>query len=70
MRNLQARGLHEAAEVLGIGALHDVAASTEGLATAWEALSAEHDLDALASAVRALHSQEVETVENLKALLL
>jgi len=60
LRHLQAQGLREAG-------LAELAARTEQLAREWQALP---DADDLASAVRALHAKEVETVEIMKALLL
>ena len=70
LRTLQARGLHEAADLLGLAPLHDVAERTEALARGWEALAGHTDLTALATRVRALHEQEAETYETLRALLL
>jgi hypothetical protein len=67
LRNLQARGLDEAADLLHLPTLHDVAAETRRLAAGWEALIAADDR---ATAVRALHAKEVETREILRALLL
>jgi hypothetical protein len=70
LRNLHARGLHEAAGVLGLEALHDLAGTTTELAAGWDALAAETEPDALAARVRDLHAREIAARENLKALLL
>jgi hypothetical protein len=60
LRRLQAQGLREAG-------FDELATRTDELAREWQALP---DASDLASAVRALHAKEVETVEILKALLL
>ncbi len=43
---------------------------TEALARGWDALAEQTDLGALAERVRALHEQEAEAYESLRALLL
>ncbi len=70
LRTLQARGLHEAADVLDLPPLHDVAERTGALAREWEALAEQTDLTELATRVRALYEREAEAYESLRALLL
>ena len=68
LRNLQAQGLREAADLLGLPELLGVAELTADLAEEWEALAADHD--DLANRVRALYAQETAAYETLQALLL
>ncbi len=70
LRTLQARGLHEAADVLGLAPLHDIAERTEALAREWEAVAGQTDLTVLATRVRALCEQEAKGYATLRALLL
>jgi hypothetical protein len=68
LRNLQAQGLREAADVLGLPDLLHVAELTADLAREWEALAADHD--DLATRVRTLYAHESAAYETLRALLL
>ena len=71
LRNLQASGLHEAAEVLELPQLHDIAEATGELAASWEALAdAERDLHTLAACVSSLYAREIAVRDSVIALLL
>jgi hypothetical protein len=70
LRHLQARGLHEAADVLGLAALHDVADATAALGERWDELASQTDLGVLAERVRGINADEIGTREKMKALLL
>jgi Domain of unknown function (DUF4872) len=69
MRPMQARALREAAALLDIPALLDVADRTDSLAAGWNALPAEPPLDELQRLVFDLYAEELATRESLAAVL-
>lgn len=72
MRRMQARGLLEAAALLGLPALVSVAAQTDALADGWDALaeaSASESLEQLQRRVRDLYAEELSARESVAAVL-
>jgi hypothetical protein len=73
MRPMQARGLREAAALLGSPGLHEVADRTDALAADWTALAraarSEAALDDLQRRARDLYEAELATRESLAAVL-
>ena len=72
MRRLQARGLREAAALLGLPALTPLAARTDALADGWDALgqaSASEPPEELQRRVRDLYAEELSARESLAAVL-